>query len=123
VGSYLFQRVLQEGKDSRFDKIKTSPPKFWVAFMVQATWVSLCLMPVMAVNAIPAAALGTGLKLTDVLGLGLYVGGMAFEVMADRQKSKWMKEKREKQHDEEFLTRGLWSKRYVPFPRAVKLIN
>ncbi|KAK0617036.1 hypothetical protein B0T14DRAFT_435050 [Immersiella caudata] len=114
LGSYLFQRVLQEGKDSRFDKIKTSPSKFWVAFMVQATWVSLCLMPVMAVNAIPAAAFGSGLKLTDVLGLGLYVGGMTFEVMADQQKSKWMKEKREKQHDEEFLTRGLWGKSRHP---------
>ncbi|KAK4443597.1 hypothetical protein QBC34DRAFT_416848 [Podospora aff. communis PSN243] len=114
LGSYLFQRVLQEGKDSRFDKIKTSPPRFLVAFMVQAMWVSLCLMPVMAVNAIPAAAFGTGLKLTDVLGLGLYVGGLGFEVVADRQKSKWMKEKREKQHDEEFLTRGLWSKSRHP---------
>jgi steroid 5-alpha reductase family enzyme len=114
VGSYLFQRVLQEGKDSRFDKIKTSPSRFGVAFMVQAMWVSLCLMPVMAVNAIPPAAFGTGLKVTDMLGLGLYVGGLTFEVMADRQKSKWMKEKREKQHDEEFLTRGLWSKSRHP---------
>lgn len=111
MGSYLFQRVLQEGKDSRFDKIKTSPPRFLVTFMMQAIWVSLCLMPVMAVNAIPAAAFGTGLKLTDLLGLSVYVGGMTFEVVADRQKGQWMKEKRNKQHDEEFLTRGLWSKR------------
>jgi len=114
VGSYLFQRVLQEGKDSRFDTIKTSPPKFWVAFMVQATWVSLCMSPVMAVNAAPAAVIGAGLKLTDVLGLSLYLGGMAFEVIADRQKARWAKEKREKQHDEEFLTRGLWSKSRHP---------
>ncbi|KAK0640856.1 hypothetical protein B0T16DRAFT_418568 [Cercophora newfieldiana] len=114
LGSFLFQRVLQEGKDSRFDEIKKSPSRFWVAFMVQATWVSLCLMPVMAVNAIPAAAFGAGLKLTDVLGMGLYLGGMAFEVIADRQKAQWMKEKREKQHDEEFLTRGLWGKSRHP---------
>lgn len=114
MGSFLFQRVLQEGKDSRFDKIKTSPPRFWVAFMVQATWVSLCLMPVMAVNAIPAAAFGAGLKLTDLLGLSLYLGGITFESIADRQKSAWMHEKRTKQHDEEFLTRGLWNKRYPP---------
>ena len=113
MGSYLFQRVLQEGKDSRFDEIKKSPPKFAVAFFAQATWVSLCLMPVIALNAIPAATFAAlpALRATDVLGLSLYVGGLAFEVTADRQKSRWAREKREKVHDEEFLTRGLWSKR------------
>jgi hypothetical protein len=54
VGSYLFQRVLQDGKDSRyallflykdeqsltrhrFDEIKKSPPKFFGAWMAQGT--------------------------------------------------------------------------------------
>lgn len=41
MGSYLFQRVLADGHDSRFDEIKKSPPKFFAAFMAQATWVSL----------------------------------------------------------------------------------
>lgn len=113
MGSYLFQRVVQEGGDSRFEKIKTSPKRFFVAFMVQATWVSLCLMPVIAVNAVPPAVFGAagGFKVTDVVGLGLYVGGLAFEVVADRQKSRWSRERKEKVHDEEFLTRGLWSVR------------
>lgn len=34
VGSYLFQRVLADGKDSRFDEIKKSPPKFFGALYV-----------------------------------------------------------------------------------------
>jgi len=115
VGSFLFQRILQDGKDSRFEEIKKSPPRFMAAFFAQATWVSLCLTPVIAVNSIPAAAVAaTGsIRLTDVLGLSLYIGGLLFEVTADRQKSQWMREKREKVHDEEFLTRGLWSKRFV----------
>jgi len=116
VGSYLFQRVLADGKDSRFDKIKTSPPAFLVAFIAQATWVSLCLMPVIALNSIPHTVLATlsALGITDVVGLALYVGGLSFEVTADRQKNKWVQEKKRKEHDEDFLTRGLWSKSRHP---------
>lgn len=113
MGSYLFQRVLQEGKDSRFDDIRGSKAKFAGAWTGQAVWVSLCLLPVIAVNATPPAAFAAlaGLRPSDLLGLALYFGGFAFEITADRQKSAWMHEKRNKQHDEAFLTRGLWSKR------------
>ncbi|KAK1816295.1 hypothetical protein LTR12_009285 [Friedmanniomyces endolithicus] len=117
LGTFLFSRITAEnGKDSRFDSIRVSPPKFFVAFVAQATWVSLCLLPVLAVNSIPATALAAlpMVTLVDVLGLLLYVGGITFEAMADRQKSQWMKEKTEKKHSEDFLTRGLWSKSRHP---------
>ncbi|KAK3332179.1 hypothetical protein B0T19DRAFT_367530 [Cercophora scortea] len=115
LGSYLFQRVIQDGKDSRFDEIKKSPIRFWGAFMIQATWVSLSIMPVIAINAVPSAAVALAarssgaVRLTDVIGLSLYVGGLFFEVAADREKMKWVAEKKAKLHDEEFLTKGLWS--------------
>ncbi len=73
-------------------------------------------MPVVAMNSLPAstfAALGTAVTVTDVIGL-LYVGGLSFEVAADREKSAWVEEKRQKKHDEGFLTRGLWSKSRHP---------
>lgn len=35
VGSYLFQRVISDGKDSRFDEIKKSPPRFFAAWMAR----------------------------------------------------------------------------------------
>lgn len=113
VGSYLLQRVIQQGHDSRFEDIKKSPPKFFGAWMAQATWCSLICLPVIALNAVPAAALAAlpGVKLTDVLGIGLWLGGIALEVTADRQKSAWMQEKREHKHDEDFMTRGLWTRR------------
>ena len=116
MGTYLFQRVLADGKDSRFDEIKKSPPSFLGAFMVQAAWVSLCLMPVLAINSIPHAALATLplVTTTDVIGLLLFVGGLGFEVTADRQKDAWVQEKKRKEHDEDFLTRGLWSKSRHP---------
>lgn len=117
LGSFLFSRITSEdGRDSRFDSIRGSPPKFFVAFFAQATWVSLCLLPVLAVNSIPATTLAAlpFFTITDILGLLLYVGGITFEATADRQKSQWMKEKKEKKHSEDFLTRGLWSKSRHP---------
>ena len=113
MGSYLFQRVLQQGHDSRFDEIKKSPVKFFAAFMAQATWVSICALPVVAVNSIPVGVLAKlpVVKLSDVVGFSLFAGGLILEATADAQKSKWMREKRAKLHDEEFMTRGLWSRR------------
>jgi steroid 5-alpha reductase family enzyme len=108
---------MSDGEDSRFQNIRNSPPKFLGAFMAQATWVSLCLLPVLAVNSLPAstfAALGGAVSITDVIGVLLYVGGLGFEVTADRQKNQWVQEKKEKKHDEDFLTRGLWSKSRHP---------
>lgn len=117
LGTFLFSRITTEnGRDSRFDGIRESSPKFFGAFAAQATWVSLCLLPVLAINSIPAAALAAlpAVTLTDVLGLLLYVGGITFEATADRQKSQWMEEKKAKKHSEEFLTHGLWSKSRHP---------
>lgn len=124
MGTYLFSRISSDdGKDSRFDKIRTSPAKFYVAFFAQATWVSLCTLPVILVNSLPRtafAASGFGAAitakpyLTDILGLAIFVFGLSFEVIADRQKSKWVEEKKAKKHSEEFLTHGLWSKSRHP---------
>ncbi|KAL9633822.1 MAG: hypothetical protein Q9204_003240, partial [Flavoplaca sp. TL-2023a] len=100
-----------------FDNIRGSPPKFLGAFFAQATWVTLCLMPVLAVNALPASLFSTlpaAVGITDILGALLFVGGFSFEVAADRQKNKWVQEKKTKKHSEEFLTRGLWSKSRHP---------
>lgn len=117
MGTYLFQRISADGKDSRFDDIRQSPPKFLVAFFAQATWVSLCLMPVIAINSLPVAtfaSLPASVALTDILGLLLFTGGLSFEVVADRQKDAWVQGKKTKKHSEEFLTHGLWSKSRHP---------
>ena len=117
LGSFLYARITADnGQDSRFDKIRGSPPKFLGAFFAQATWVSLCLLPVLAINSIPATTLAAlpFFTITDIIGILLYVGGLSFEATADRQKSQWLKEKKEKKHSEDFLTRGLWSKSRHP---------
>ncbi|KAF6832582.1 hypothetical protein CMUS01_06868 [Colletotrichum musicola] len=111
LGSYLFKRIVQEGKDSRFDEIKKSPARFGVAFFAQATWVSLCLLPIVTLNSVPSTVFATlpPIKVSDALGLLIYLGGFAFEITADWQKSKWLRDRRDKTHDEQFMTRGLWS--------------
>ncbi|CAN9190995.1 unnamed protein product [Alternaria alternata] len=124
LGSYLYKRIQSdEGKDSRFDSIRTSLPKFFVAFFAQATWVSLCTLPVILVNSVPRSAYATSLLgkavsskpyLTDILGLAIFVFGLTFEVIADRQKDAWVQAKKQKKHSEEFLTHGLWSKSRHP---------
>jgi steroid 5-alpha reductase family enzyme len=117
VGTYLFTRILSTGEDSRFKNIRNSPPKFAVAFFAQATWVSLVLLPILAVNSLPASAfssLPATLVITDVLGPLLWASGFALEVTADRQKSAWSQAKKEKKHDEDFLTSGLYSKSRFP---------
>jgi steroid 5-alpha reductase family enzyme len=85
--------------------------------MIQAAWVSLCLLPVAALNAIPVTAftsLPPAANALSIAGLGIYTFGLAFEVIADQQKTQWMKDKKEKKHSEEFLTRGLWGKSRHP---------
>jgi steroid 5-alpha reductase family enzyme len=124
VGSYLYKRISSdEGKDSRFDSIRTSPPKFFVAFFAQATWVSLCTLPVVLVNSIPRTAyasslLSTSIPIspyaTDLLGLAIFLFGLTFEITADRQKDAWVQAKKAKKHSEEFLTHGLWAKSRHP---------
>lgn len=131
VGTFLFKRITDDnGTDSRFDRIRTSPAKFSVAFFAQATWVSLCTLPVILVNSLPRSAFATTRLanvtstipqaisakpyLTDILGLCIFIFGLTFEIIADRQKSQWSKEKKQKKHSEQFLTRGLWSKSRHP---------
>lgn len=119
MGSYLFSRVLDHGHDSRFDKIRDKPVRFATVFLIQAVWVTIPMLPVVALGAVPAATLATAvprLATTDVLGLSLWGMGFVFESVADYQKSRWVKQKKLKQHDEEFMTSGLFSVRYATPP-------
>ncbi|KAG5912567.1 hypothetical protein E4U42_002181, partial [Claviceps africana] len=112
LGYYLFGRITRDGHDPRFEKLRGQPLRFAGAFFLQAMWVSLMLLPVMAVNAVPATAWAAVPRLmaSDVLGLGVWAGGLTTEAVADAQKSRWVEGKRNKEHDDEFLSRGLFSK-------------
>jgi steroid 5-alpha reductase family enzyme len=70
-------------------------------------------LPVFALNAIPAR-LHPDLNWKDFLGIAVWITGFAIEVVADHQKTRWRKEKDEKKHNEEWISRGLWAKSRHP---------
>ncbi|QUC21968.1 uncharacterized protein UV8b_06209 [Ustilaginoidea virens] len=111
LGIYLFDRITRDGHDARFERLRTQPLRFAASFAMQAAWVSLMLMPVLAVNAVPAAAFAAVPRVvaTDAVGLALWAAGMAVEAVADAQKARWLARKRAKQHDEHFFRGGLFS--------------
>ena len=74
----------------------------------QATWITAVGLPVYFCNALPRQA-HPPLGGRDYLALGLYATSFLFEAIADRQKSTWRKAKEKKEHDEQFISTGLWS--------------
>ncbi|MCO5598557.1 hypothetical protein L7F22_052654 [Adiantum nelumboides] len=108
LGSFLFQRIHKQGRDARFDKIKTNPITFSFAWFMQAVWISLTALPVYMINALPAT-LQPDLSARDVIALTIWSSGLLFEIVADRQKSQWRKAKEEKKHEEQFISTGVWS--------------
>ncbi|KAH9966250.1 DUF1295-domain-containing protein [Lactifluus volemus] len=108
LGSFLVQRAIRAGGDSRFDIVKHRPGTFTVFWMVQALWVLVVGAPVYLVNVVPAR-LHPALSFSDYASLGLFVGSFVFEVIADRQKSAWRRAQINKEHEEKFITSGLWS--------------
>lgn len=65
-------------------------------------------MLLVQVNTLPSN-LHPALDLRDYAAIGIYGSSLLFEVIADRQKSAWRHEKENKQHDDKFITIGLWS--------------
>jgi hypothetical protein len=56
VGTFLFSRISSEdGRDSRFDEIRTSPPKFLGAFFAQASSLSLMSSAYSSTSAVSAS--------------------------------------------------------------------
>ncbi len=104
LGSFLFVRIHKAGgSDSRFDKIKVNPPRFLVAWTLQAIWA-----------VVTAAAAIVVISATDRVPLDIFfwIGGLIWlaafstEVIADNQKSKF---KENPSNEGRFITEGLWS--------------
>ena len=100
---FLVGRIRRQGKDGRFDTIKTDPIRFLNAWMMQATWAFLCLLPVLVrleegPSAAPSALFW--------MGLSLWAFGFLIEVVSDEQKRGF----RIKHPDgNQFIRNGLWS--------------
>jgi steroid 5-alpha reductase family enzyme len=107
LGSFLFLRILADGSDSRFDKIKPRPISFLATWSLQGLWVSVTAGCALA--AITTATLKP-LTLLDLIGIVLWVLGFALEVIADRQKRQF----RQLHGSGQFIATGLWSRSRHP---------
>merc|ERR1712070_978880 len=90
LGSFLFKRVLKDGKDRRFDKVKTKPSTFFIYWMIQGLWCTLTALPVQIINSQDADSepgSATDITTLDMLGWSLWLGGFILQVTADNQKS------------------------------------
>jgi len=103
LGSFLFLRVRKDGRDSRFDAIKVSFPRFLMAWTLQGLWVFLTLAAALAAMTSSASAPLGALAWT---GLVLWLFGFLIEAVADAQKRTF---KRDPANAGRFITTGLWA--------------
>ncbi len=103
LGSFLFRRILRAGRDPRFDTLKTDAARFLLAWTMQGLWVFLTLSCALA--AITAAA-SVPLGLPAALGLAVWLGGFAIEVVSDRQKQAFRNDPGNRGR---FIQTGLWA--------------
>jgi hypothetical protein len=50
LGTFLYLRILRDGRDPRFDEMKKVPLRFLGAWMLQALWVVLVQMPIILIS-------------------------------------------------------------------------
>ena len=103
LGSFLFRRVKRDGKDGRFDEIKTDAGRFLVAWTLQGVWVFVTLAA--ALVAITDAD-ATTLDAWALVGAALWLVGFGFEAIADAQKSRF---KAAPANRGRYITTGLWA--------------
>ena len=108
LGSFLFMRIHKDGKDKRFDSIKTSYSRFLMTWTLQGMWVFICSSAALVAITSPMGVIVNNLFW---LGLILYIFGFTFEVIADRQKLAFRSESDNK---DSFITQGLWARSQHP---------
>jgi len=108
LGSFLFMRIVRDGKDKRFNLIKTSFSRFFMTWTLQGMWVFIC-----SSSALVAITSPTGVIVNNVFILGflLFFAGFLIEVIADNQKSKF---RSIEENRDSFINEGLWSRSRHP---------
>lgn len=108
LGSFLAVRIHRSGTDDRFDDIKVSPLLFLRVWIMQGLWVSITAAAAwIAISADDRV----GFDAFAVIGLVVWVAGMALEIVADLQKSAF---KADPANRGRFIRTGLWSRSRHP---------
>ena len=108
LGNFLFRRIHAAGGDQRFDHIKVSSSRFFVAWTLQGAWVVMTSCA--ALTAILSAE-QTAVGVIYVMGAVMWVAGFVIEVMADQQKSRF---RADPANAGRFINVGLWARSRHP---------
>ena len=103
LASFLFMRISKSGKDGRFDDIKNRPSRFLLAWTLQGLWV---LLTAAAAFAVITGGVREPLGVVGIIGIAVWVFGIAIEIVADRQKSTFREDPANKG---KFINTGLWA--------------
>jgi steroid 5-alpha reductase family enzyme len=103
LGTFLFGRVLKQGKDDRFDEIKVNFTSFLLTWTIQGLWVTFT-----------AAAAFAAITTTNqrelgwpaLLGFLVWAFGYFFELIADSQKNAF---RGDPDNKDKFIRTGLWA--------------
>lgn len=108
LGTFLFTRILRDGKDGRFDEIKPNPLRFFNVWNIQGLWVTVTASTALAVL---SSAEAISWSLFTWVGLTLWLVGFAIEAIADAQKSRF---KANPDNRGKFIDEGLWRRSRHP---------
>lgn len=108
LASFLFLRISRSGGDSRFDDIKTRPPRFFMAWTLQGLWV---LLTAAAALAVITGGVREPLGAVGIIGIAVWSIGLLIEIIADRQKSNF---KNDPANAGKFIDVGLWTRSRHP---------
>jgi steroid 5-alpha reductase family enzyme len=103
LGTYLFNRILKSGKDTRFDELKVSFLRFLMTWTLQGLWVTFTAAA--AWGAITTAT-RRPLGWPALVGFLIWAFGFGFELLADAQKNAF---KADPANEGDFIDTGLWS--------------
>lgn len=103
LGTFLFRRISRDGKDGRFDEIKTDPLRFFMTWTIQGLWV---LLTAAAAWAIITSEERQDLGWVAFVGIAIWLAGFGIEVLADRQKSAF---REDPANEGRFISTGLWA--------------
>ena len=104
LGTFLFSRISNDGgHDSRFDKIKINPPRFLVAWTLQAVWT---IVTAAAALVVISTSDREPIGVFFWVGAAIWVAAFLTEVIADRQKSAFRSDPANKG---KFISTGLWA--------------
>ena len=110
LGTFLYLRILRDGRDERFTEMKKLPLRFMAAWTIQSLWVVLVQMPVILITRVPDSSTPASYAVSGLLML-VWMCAFLLEASADVQKSEF---RQNPENRNKFIASGLWARAQHP---------